>query len=280
MRRAFLSCLVVVMCFGFATSFVFADALVRGTLNRAAPAAGLNNICSASSCVPQIIGGLIQIVIGLLGLAMIGYFLYGGYLWMAAGGEKKAVEEAQKVIRNAVIGVAIIGLAAVLSGAVLNVLLDSFGPSRETQLPGAAQPGTEPSAGPRETPSAPSTNPFAPGCTRSSCIALAVEQNCRSLGQARETCERSVRMNCTSRCALDAPVEGRAPQTPVSTPETPGCRNPAAYRTCRTGCDATAERRTSSIADATERRRRYEEEVRLCNDRCVSENCIYELRFR
>jgi hypothetical protein len=56
----------------------------------------------------QTIGRIINIVLGLLGIILVALIIYAGYLWMTAAGDPKKVETAQKIIRNAIIGLAII----------------------------------------------------------------------------------------------------------------------------------------------------------------------------
>lgn len=54
-----------------------------------------------------LIGRIINIVFGFLGVVLLGYILYAGYLWMTAGGEPKQVQQAKDTIRNAIIGLLI-----------------------------------------------------------------------------------------------------------------------------------------------------------------------------
>ena len=54
---------------------------------------------------------IIQWVLGLLGLIAVIMILYGGFMWMTAGGNEEKVASAKKVISAAVIGLIIILLA-------------------------------------------------------------------------------------------------------------------------------------------------------------------------
>lgn len=58
--------------------------------------------------VRLIIIRVVQFLLGFLGLLAIIIVLYGGYLWMTAAGNEQRVEEAQQVLRRAIIGAVII----------------------------------------------------------------------------------------------------------------------------------------------------------------------------
>lgn len=55
-----------------------------------------------------LIGRGIQIGLSLLGVVLLLYTLYAGFLWMTAGGEEENIKKAQGILRNAVIGIIII----------------------------------------------------------------------------------------------------------------------------------------------------------------------------
>ena len=70
----------------------------------------------------QIIGNLISAVIGFLGVLLFLYLLYGGFLWMTAGGDAGQVKTATAYIRNAIIGLVIIAAAYAISNFVITSL--------------------------------------------------------------------------------------------------------------------------------------------------------------
>lgn len=55
-----------------------------------------------------IIANIIRAALGLTGLVMLCLMLYAGYLWMTSGGNEDQIAQAKGIIRNAVIGLAII----------------------------------------------------------------------------------------------------------------------------------------------------------------------------
>ncbi len=55
-----------------------------------------------------IIARIIQAALGLMGIVVVVLIIYGGFLWMTAGGDEEKIGKAKKTIINAVIGLAII----------------------------------------------------------------------------------------------------------------------------------------------------------------------------
>jgi len=87
------------------------------------------------------IARIINVALGLLGIVALLLILYGGFLWMTAGGEAERVEKAKKVLINAVIGLAIILTSFAISQFVLNSLIEA------TTGPGAGPPTGRPGGG-------------------------------------------------------------------------------------------------------------------------------------
>ncbi|MDD4902745.1 MAG: pilin [Patescibacteria group bacterium] len=74
-----------------------------------------------------IIGRIIQIFLGLLGVIALGLIIYGGFLWMTAGGNEEQIERAKKTLVSAIIGLAIILSAFGIATFILNSLLGATG---------------------------------------------------------------------------------------------------------------------------------------------------------
>lgn len=69
---------------------------------------------------PRVVfGRLINIFLGVMGVVLLGFILYAGFLWMTAGGDTEKVDNAKKTIRNAIIGLTII----VCSWAIVTFLM-------------------------------------------------------------------------------------------------------------------------------------------------------------
>lgn len=54
---------------------------------------------------------IVQFVLGFLGLIAVIMILYGGFMWMTAGGNEEKVASAKKIISAAVIGLIVVLLA-------------------------------------------------------------------------------------------------------------------------------------------------------------------------
>ncbi|MDP2586833.1 MAG: Ig-like domain-containing protein [Candidatus Komeilibacteria bacterium] len=72
---------------------------------------GINDLDSVNLGTRQLkdtIALVINIFLGFLGVIATGLIIYAGWLWMTSGGEEDKIADAKKIIRNAVIGLAII----------------------------------------------------------------------------------------------------------------------------------------------------------------------------
>lgn len=182
------------------------DALVRTTLTKAQSQANLATVCASSACLARIVGQAIQVVLGLIGVALLGYLLYAGFLWMTARGETDQIDAALKTVKNAVIGIAIIGLSYTLTSFVLSSLNTAItGPEPSAETPsGPTDTATPPEEASPRDPWSPSgaTGPYRAGCIRSTCyVECSREQNCRSLPTSQYYgCERTCRSQCDSWC--------------------------------------------------------------------------------
>lgn len=73
----------------------------------------------------QIVGQIINVVLGFLGIVLLGYLLFAGFKWMTAGGDEKQVGEAKGMIKNAIIGLIVIVAAFAISTFVLGSLVNA-----------------------------------------------------------------------------------------------------------------------------------------------------------
>lgn len=71
------------------------------------------------------IAAIIAIGLGFLGLVFIILILYGGWLWMTAGGNEERVKEAQRTIRNAVLGTVVVVASYALTAFVISQLVEA-----------------------------------------------------------------------------------------------------------------------------------------------------------
>ena len=95
---------------------------------------GLNdgNVGSATGLgtrdVRETIGSIINVALSLLGIIVLVIIIYGGFLWMTAGGNDERVGEAKKWIFGGIIGLAIILSAyAIAKFVILNLYTATTG---------------------------------------------------------------------------------------------------------------------------------------------------------
>jgi len=75
--------------------------------------------------LPQTIGSIIKIILGFLGIVLLIVIIYGGWLWMTAGGDEEQVKKAKSWIVNGIIGLVIILLAYAITDYVIGELLEA-----------------------------------------------------------------------------------------------------------------------------------------------------------
>ncbi len=75
-------------------------------LDKAAKKAGLAS--TGKGDIIGVVGTIIDLVLGYLGLVFLVLTIYGGLIWMTAGGNPENVKKAKSLITNAVIGLFII----------------------------------------------------------------------------------------------------------------------------------------------------------------------------
>jgi len=80
-----------------------------------------------STDIRIIVANIIRVFLGLLGIIVLGLFLYAGYLWMTSGGDDEKITQAKKIIRNAVIGLILILSSYAITSFVINKLVEGMG---------------------------------------------------------------------------------------------------------------------------------------------------------
>jgi|GEM_PF-1024933 len=92
---------------------------------------------------PQlIIASVVQVLLGFLGVMAVLLMIYGGFIWMTAGGDEEKVSRAKTLITNAVIGMLIVLSAFAIATFILRALIRSSGASDTSGkgLSGACSP--------------------------------------------------------------------------------------------------------------------------------------------
>lgn len=120
-RRRLLVAATAVVAFVPAVAFAQLSA-IKGGVDAAAGAAQLRTAsCTGAACATRIIGQVINVAVGFSGVVLFGLFIYAGFLWMTAQ-TGKDVETAQGIIKNAVMGLLLIGASYAIAAFVLSQL--------------------------------------------------------------------------------------------------------------------------------------------------------------
>ena len=67
---------------------------------------------------------MIQWLLGLMGLMGVIMVIYGGFMWMTAGGSEEKISKAKKIISAAIIGMVVVMLAWAIVSFSMNTLVN------------------------------------------------------------------------------------------------------------------------------------------------------------
>jgi len=73
-----------------------------------------------SASLADKVGGIINVILGFLGIIFLILIIYAGFLWMTAGGNDDTVSKARKILINSTIGLVIVIGAYVISSFIFN----------------------------------------------------------------------------------------------------------------------------------------------------------------
>ncbi len=93
----------------------------NGTANGYITSIGQQAGITTSRTLPQMVGTLINIVLGILGLLLLIYLIWAGFLWMTSSGDD-GVKKAKSMIQNAIVGLIIITASFAISNFVISRL--------------------------------------------------------------------------------------------------------------------------------------------------------------
>lgn len=103
----------------------------------------LANLNTGTKTIGDAIAGVINVVLGFLGIIAVGLILYAGFLWMTSQGNADKIQRAKMLMVSAVIGLAIVLSAFVIARFIITSLGEATG-----GIPGGGTPpgGTIPGA--------------------------------------------------------------------------------------------------------------------------------------
>ena len=84
---------------------------------------GQGSPADAGTRLPQLVGRIIRVLIGLLGVIFLVLIVYAGFIWMLARGDSGEVDRAKDIIKSSIIGLIIVFIAYTLTGFIINAIL-------------------------------------------------------------------------------------------------------------------------------------------------------------
>lgn len=72
--------------------------------------------------LPLLIGNIINVVLGFMGIFLVVYIVWAGYIYASSQGEKEKIDKAKKMISSAVIGLILIVAAYAIASYVINAV--------------------------------------------------------------------------------------------------------------------------------------------------------------
>ncbi|MDD5749403.1 MAG: pilin [Patescibacteria group bacterium] len=112
----------------FAFALLFFPFLAQGASlaeSLGLPAFGSRLNLPKDSSPGRIIAGIINVLLGFLGVLFTILIIYGGFKWMLSQGNSQQVDEAKKVIKNAAIGLIIVLVSYSISRTILQLIYQS-----------------------------------------------------------------------------------------------------------------------------------------------------------
>lgn len=102
------------------------------------------NLGLPTTDIRVVVARIIRTALGLLGIVAVVLVLYGGFVWMTAGGDEQKISESKSILLNAVIGLAIILSAYAITSFVISKLVEATTQGPTTTGGGAGGGGGNP----------------------------------------------------------------------------------------------------------------------------------------
>lgn len=123
--KKILSLIILLIIFAslIATNNVLANNTIIENLDAVAQRAGLTQ----QDDIRVVIAGIIGVIFGFLGIIMVVFIIYGGWLWMTSAGDSAKVDKAKKLIINAIIGIVIVIASWSIASYIINKAISATG---------------------------------------------------------------------------------------------------------------------------------------------------------
>ena len=115
-HKKYLSFFLIIFSLLISKSFIAKAGFMDG-LNTAAGGANI-----PTGTLQDYVVGIINGLLGLVGLIFIIMIILGGFKWMTAQGSAEKVKEAKDMIKNAILGVAVVTLSYSIVHAAYNII--------------------------------------------------------------------------------------------------------------------------------------------------------------
>ncbi len=111
-------------------SLMALPAIVGATgINDAGAVPRMDQLGLGDASLSYLIQQIITVILGFLGVLAVFIILWGGFIWMTAGGEQDKVDKAKKLIVSGIIGLVIIFAAYAIASFVMTRLTSITGAS-------------------------------------------------------------------------------------------------------------------------------------------------------
>lgn len=88
-----------------------------------ADTAGTAGYGSTAPSLAEVVAGIINVLLGVVGLVFVVLFIYGGITWMTAMGNTETVKKAKSTLVNSLIGLIIVVAAYAIASYVVPALV-------------------------------------------------------------------------------------------------------------------------------------------------------------
>ncbi|TAN57048.1 hypothetical protein EPN15_05605 [Patescibacteria group bacterium] len=119
----------------FASALGIDDAF--GGLAITGSAAGAGN-----TDISVFVGNIIRALLGLLGILILVFILYGGYLWLVSGGNEQMVKKAKDILTSAFIGLIIVLAALAITTFIMEGITGAIRSSSDSSSSISCATGT------------------------------------------------------------------------------------------------------------------------------------------
>lgn len=120
--------MLTILCFCFVLNIALAgDPPPFDPKNSGETTTSLDSLTLARADVIKVVLGLINTALTFLGIISLILIIYAGFVWMLAAGEEEKIQEAQDIIKGAVIGLVIVLASYGISRFIFDNLQDIMG---------------------------------------------------------------------------------------------------------------------------------------------------------